>query len=189
MKELIKTAKGTTKNLGAFYQYQANHLRNQVRERVPSLQDPHVAEKRKGLDGRVGVIGGSREYTGAPYFAAVSAFKTGADLVHCFTHPDASSVIKGYCPELIVHPLLWASSHDQVEASALNIAKFFSRLDVLVIGCGLGRDDLQLSLVARIIELARLESIPMVLDADALSNPAKPISSPGLRKVHFDAKS
>ena len=45
-------------------------------------------------------------YTGAPYFAAFSALKTGADLVHVFCEREAGQVIKSYSPELIVHPVL-----------------------------------------------------------------------------------
>ncbi len=43
----------------------------------------------KGECGRIAVFGGCVLYTGAPYFAAISALKAGA-------------VIKGYGPELIV---------------------------------------------------------------------------------------
>ncbi|KAI3681610.1 hypothetical protein L6452_36410 [Arctium lappa] len=56
--------------------------------------------------GRIAVIGGCREYTGAPYFSAISALKIGADLSHVFCTKDVAPVIKGYSPELIVHPLL-----------------------------------------------------------------------------------
>ena len=45
-------------------------------------------------------------YTGAPYFAAISALKTGADLAHVFCEREAGQVIKSYSPELIVHPVL-----------------------------------------------------------------------------------
>ena len=45
-------------------------------------------------------------YTGAPYFAAFSALKTGAYLVHVFCEREAGQVIKSYSPELIVHPVL-----------------------------------------------------------------------------------
>ena len=45
-------------------------------------------------------------YLGAPYFAAISALKVGADLVHVFCEKEAGTVIKTYSPELIVHPVL-----------------------------------------------------------------------------------
>ena len=60
--------------------------------------------KRKGDAGRVGIVGGSAEYTGAPFFAAMAAYRAGADLVHVFCPPRAASVIKSYSPDLIVHP-------------------------------------------------------------------------------------
>jgi hypothetical protein len=37
-------------------------------------------------------------YTGAPYFAAISALKAGADLVHVFCEHEAGQVIKSYSP-------------------------------------------------------------------------------------------
>ncbi|CAD6185683.1 unnamed protein product [Caenorhabditis auriculariae] len=59
---------------------------------------------RKGDCGKIGIIGGSMEYTGAPYFAASSAARLGADLIHVFCTHDAATVIKTYSPDLIVHP-------------------------------------------------------------------------------------
>ena len=52
------------------------------------------------------MFGGCAQYTGAPYFAAISALKTGADMVHVFCEAGAGTVIKGYSPELMVHPVM-----------------------------------------------------------------------------------
>lgn len=38
----------------------------------------------KGSAGKVAVVGGCREYTGAPFFSAYSALKLGADIAHVF---------------------------------------------------------------------------------------------------------
>ncbi|XP_026971635.1 ATP-dependent (S)-NAD(P)H-hydrate dehydratase isoform X4 [Sagmatias obliquidens] len=73
---------------------------------VRNVVPPLAAWKHKGQAGRIGVVGGCPEYTGAPYFAAISALKVGADLSHVFTTQDAAPVIKSYSPELIVHPVL-----------------------------------------------------------------------------------
>ncbi|GAX75329.1 hypothetical protein CEUSTIGMA_g2774.t1 [Chlamydomonas eustigma] len=71
---------------------------------VPSLS--YGGSNYKGQHGKVGIVGGCREYTGAPFFAAASAAKAGADLCYVFCTESASSVIKSYSPELIVLPLL-----------------------------------------------------------------------------------
>ena len=54
------------------------------------------AQKVKGENGVVGVIGGSFEYTGAPYYSAISALKTGSDLSQVFCHTEAAIPIKSY---------------------------------------------------------------------------------------------
>lgn len=127
---------------------------------------PHLGqEKYKGQAGRVGVIGGSLDYTGAPYFAAISAMKVGCDLAHVFCAREAAPVIKSYSPELIVHPVLDSSN-------ALELIKpWLPRLHSLVIGPGLGRDPQILETVAKIIEYCRNEADdkkPLVIDADGL---------------------
>ena len=45
-------------------------------------------------------------FLGAPYYAAISSLKAGADLSHVYCLEAAASVIKSYSPELIVHPVL-----------------------------------------------------------------------------------
>lgn len=88
---------------------------------------PKLSEcKHKGQYGRIGVVGGSLEYTGAPYFAAISALKVGADLAHVFCQSEAAVVIKSYSPELIVHPLLDAENAVEL------IAPWLERLHVIV---------------------------------------------------------
>jgi ATP-dependent NAD(P)H-hydrate dehydratase len=39
------------------------------------------ADEDKGQHGRVAVIGGCEDYTGAPYFSAMASARLGADLV------------------------------------------------------------------------------------------------------------
>lgn len=42
---------------------------------------PELEGKRKGEAGKIAVVGGSIEYTGAPYFAAMSALKVNINLL------------------------------------------------------------------------------------------------------------
>lgn len=49
---------------------QLKDLRNIVKSIIPELDG-----KGKGEAGKIGIIGGSMEYTGAPYFSAISALR------------------------------------------------------------------------------------------------------------------
>ncbi|XP_064359999.1 ATP-dependent (S)-NAD(P)H-hydrate dehydratase isoform X2 [Dromaius novaehollandiae] len=80
---------------------------------VRNVIPPLTGKRHKGQDGRIGIVGGCQEYTGAPYFAAITALKVGADLSHVFCTKDAATVIKSYSPELIVHPVLLYLHHEQ----------------------------------------------------------------------------
>ena len=52
------------------------------------------------------MIGGSFEYTGAPYYSALASLRGGGDIAKIICSIDAGIPIKSYSPELIVHPLL-----------------------------------------------------------------------------------
>nr|KAF6460749.1 NAD(P)HX dehydratase [Molossus molossus] len=129
---------------------------------VRNIVPPLTTKKHKGQDGRIGIVGGCQEYTGAPYFAAISALKVGADLSHVFCTREAAPVIKSYSPELIVHPVL--DSPDAVS----EVEKWLPRLHALVVGPGLGRDDALLENVKGILEASKARAIPVVIDADGL---------------------
>ncbi|ONI28644.1 hypothetical protein PRUPE_1G152800 [Prunus persica] len=144
---------------------------NVLRAITPTL-DPN---RHKGQAGKIAVIGGCREYTGAPYFAAISALKIGADLSHVFCTKDAAAVIKSYSPELIVHPVLEESYGVRDDEKRIisgkvlaEVAKWMERFDCLVIGPGLGRDPFLLDCVSKIIKLARQSNVPIVIDGDGL---------------------
>ncbi|KAL7925007.1 carbohydrate kinase [Trichoderma austrokoningii] len=140
-----------------------------VRRMVPPLLDTF----HKGQLGRVAVIGGSEDYTGAPYFSAMASARLGCDMSHVICTPAAAAVIKTYSPNLMVHPLMRQSAgKDETDADpdqvAQRINEMLGRLHVLVVGPGLGRDPLMQATVARVIKAAREAQMPVVLDADAL---------------------
>ncbi|HEY6436998.1 MAG TPA: NAD(P)H-hydrate dehydratase, partial [Ignavibacteriaceae bacterium] len=116
----------------------------------------------KGQLGRIGVVGGSVEYKGTPYFAATSALKVGADLSYVFCTRESAPIIKSYSPDLIVYPNL--DSMNVIE----EITSLLPKLHSVVIGPGLGRDDRILATVGQIIDKVKELDLPMVLDADAL---------------------
>ncbi|KAJ5320155.1 hypothetical protein PENANT_c025G00729 [Penicillium antarcticum] len=145
-------------------------LFSKVRKIVP----PMLEKFHKGQLGRVAVIGGCADYTGAPYFSAMASARLGCDMSHVLCERSAAPVIKGYSPNLMVHPLLPSrdtiNGHVSFDAPTLAapIVDMLSRLHALVIGPGLGRDEVTLKIVAEVIREARSRSIPFVLDADGL---------------------
>ncbi|KAL0073731.1 H-hydrate dehydratase [Phycomyces blakesleeanus] len=144
------------------------HL-SKVRQLIPPLS----GELHKGQAGRIGIVGGSEDYTGAPYFSGISAMKLGADLCHIFCEPGAGTAIKAYSPDLIVHPYMRTEDKKDMPGSSVKeitdrVSSVFSRLHVLVVGPGLSRDSLMLASTREIIGKAREENMAIVIDADGL---------------------
>ncbi|RDB23663.1 ATP-dependent (S)-NAD(P)H-hydrate dehydratase [Hypsizygus marmoreus] len=146
----------------------------QLFEQLKQLIPPLNGTLHKGQSGRVGVLGGALDYTGAPYFAAISALRFGADLSHVICSPTAAGAIKSYSPDLIVHPILREeSTPEQVKPT---LEALLSRLHVLIIGPGLGRELYMESFAKLALSLARARGMFVVLDADALWMVGKDVS-------------
>lgn len=161
------------------------------------LIQPLLPNFRKGQAGKIAVIGGCEDYTGAPYFACHSAATIGADLSHVICEKSAAGVIKLYTPDLMVHPYLLELENANLLGEQLNlieklsleevinqdnsiitkiieekilpkIMKLLSRIDLVIVGPGFGRDKLMLSALKRIILEIKVLNIPIILDADSL---------------------
>lgn len=91
---------------------------------------------------------------------------------HVICEPGAGAVIKTYSPNLMVHPYMRQSKNlaqsESAESVSAEVVGMLSRLHVVVIGPGLGRDKLMQDTCAKVIEEARKQGIPFVLDADGL---------------------
>ncbi|KAF2186813.1 Ribokinase-like protein [Zopfia rhizophila CBS 207.26] len=150
----------------------ANATRKEILGKVYKMIPPMLESFHKGQLGRVAVIGGSEDYTGAPYFSAMASAKLGCDMSHVICEPGAGAVIKTYSPNLMVHPYMRQSknlsSSESLDSVSSEVLSMLSRLHVIVIGPGLGRDKLMQDTCARVIEEARKQGIPFVLDADGL---------------------
>lgn len=119
----------------------------------------------KGDHGRVLIVGGG-PFTGAPYYAAVGAYRTGADLAIVFAPHDAAEHIRGYGPEPVVHDA-GRSVHLDVEGANAVFAAL-ENADVLVLGPGLGDHPDTMRMATKILEEAAIQGIPCVIDADGL---------------------
>ncbi|TGZ68036.1 hypothetical protein CRM22_004482 [Opisthorchis felineus] len=125
-----------------------------LKDFIPALS----ATKHKGEMGRLAVIGGSKEYTGAPYFSGISALHCGADLVHVICAEAAAPVIKTYSPDLIVHPDL-DSNYDETK-------KWIDRAHAVVVGPGLGLGS-NIDIATKMVAYCSGQK-PLVIDADGL---------------------
>jgi len=145
---------------------------------------PLSAEAHKGSYGRIAVLGGNSHYTGAPFYAAMAALKTGADLAQIFTADEAAIPIKSYSPELMVVPVYNAKDADRLvrsnqmdspEAQQLlkdfvnEVTALLEKLHCLVIGPGLGRCPLVFRAIAQIIDAAKEANLFLVFDGDGLA--------------------
>lgn len=138
--------------------------------------------------GRVCIIGGCEDYTGAPYFSANATALMGCDLTHVICEQSAATVIKSYTPNLMVHPYLLDSNtfgryHQNDNGNVItnkgnikdiNLVKIktlLRNIHVIVIGPGLGRDEMMFSTIKDIIKYILEElggNIPIIVDADGL---------------------
>ncbi|MEM3738395.1 MAG: NAD(P)H-hydrate dehydratase, partial [Thermoplasmata archaeon] len=114
----------------------------------------------KGDNGRVLVIGGG-PYTGAPYFVAMAAYRTGVDLVHIATQEEAYPVLRNYSPFLIVHRM-----PEEADKRIEFLIDLHKKFDVIVVGPGLGKEKEMLGTCKEFISASEK---PMVVDADAIS--------------------
>ncbi|KAK8812236.1 hypothetical protein WA158_007470 [Blastocystis sp. Blastoise] len=142
-----------------------------VAKLIPKL----ISSCHKGSCGKIAIIGGSFEYTGAPYYAALSTLNAGGDLAFIICASEAAIPIKSYNPEVIVYPYLRSMNENQsnIEESTVSqcvrkISDLFNRFDAIVIGPGLGRDEQIMQTASELIKEACKQDIPLVIDGDAL---------------------
>lgn len=126
---------------------------------------PHAKpDSHKGENGRVLVVGGSLPFSGAPVYAAMAAYRAGADLVHVAAPSPTATAIRAMQPEPIVHeagagPALAKDSLGAVQA-------LISRVDAVVVGCGGGDAAETRALFQQLLLKTGRKGV--VLDADGL---------------------
>ena len=136
-----------------------NSLKNEIIK-------PLSVNSKKGENGCVATIGGSLEYTGAPYYSAISSLKAGSDLSHVFCHKESAIPIKSYSPELIVHPGFDISSNDILIKKTI---RWFKSMNSILIGPGMGREpDIEKIFVMFSKHISEFKNIPLIYDADGV---------------------
>ena len=120
---------------------------------LSGLLPPRRFSTHKGDCGRVGIIAGSRGFTGAAIMAAQAAVRAGAGLVSLFVTPDIYPLVApAVMPEVMVTPV-------DCYLAVLDLP-----LDALALGPGLGQGD-----APDVLAVIEYFKGPMVVDADALN--------------------
>ena len=116
----------------------------------------------KGNNGRLLIIGGSKDYSGAPAIAGMAAIGAGADLVYVASPQKAAEAIKSTSPDLIVKSL----DGDKLSlAHADELLELSENVDAVLIGPGAGIDEDTSKLFNVLVTKIKK---PIVLDADSL---------------------
>lgn len=118
----------------------------------------------KGSAGRLAVLAGSEQYTGAPFLTGNAAARTGAGLTGLLG-PEGLERLTGPGERDLIFPydreeILDADRSDEVE-------EFLDRQNAFVVGPGLGQSE---KLTDDLVEFLRDREQPVVLDADGLNN-------------------
>ena len=120
-----------------------------------------TGNEHKGDFGRLLVIGGSKDYIGAPLLVDSAARKTGVDLV--FLNCPEYVANRQNDPNLIINSL---DSKFYINSNDIdNILNKFTSFDTIVVGCGIGTNTETRDAVSILIK--NVEK-PIVMDADAL---------------------
>jgi len=122
----------------------------------------------KGTYGKILVIAGSKNMSGAAYFSAKAAYRMGVGLVRIVTPEENRQIIQTLLPEAIVTTYQKKQLDGDWLMDAINWAS------VIVIGPGMGRSEEAHYLLSKVLSISE---VPLVIDADAINILAK---EPGL---------
>jgi len=132
-------------------------------ERYPPIEK----SAKKGDRGRLLIIGGG-PFHGAPILAGLAAARSGCDLVHVAMPNSASGRVEW--PPTIIREVL-EDEESLTHASVNSISEILSSSrspDAMVIGPGLGRNSETIAAVSELLELAQVNGIPTVVDAEGI---------------------
>lgn len=118
------------------------------------------ADSNKGTYGRVLIVAGSKNMSGAAYFNAKAAYRSGCGLVQIFTHESNRVILQTKLPEAIL------TTYEEEEDAKEKLEEAIKRADVIVFGSGMGNTYVTRNLLLFVQNLAK---VPIVLDADGIN--------------------
>ena len=138
--------------------------------------EPRPMLSNKYTHGRILVVGGSKDFHGAPMLAAFAAnsamasLLSGAGYSTIAVPKEVADSVKKLSMELIVKPLDWDDADGTV--AAISAIKH----DVLVMGPGMEKSESTDSIVTRVIKSEKARGNTIIIDADATRVMAKHIA-------------
>lgn len=149
-------------------------------DETPELLLPkRRADSNKGTYGKVLVIAGSKNMSGAAFFAASAAYRIGAGLVRVLTTEDNREVLQKQLPEAVLTTYGLSDDGGISEKSIEDVKEAVSWADVILIGPGLGQGKASATLVSYVITVCKC---PLVIDADGINILSKIVSGKTKKK-------
>lgn len=125
-----------------------------------------AADGNKGTFGKVLLIAGSKNMSGAAYFSALAAYRAGAGLVKILTEEENRVILQQQIPEAVLETISAEEVETSQEAASLVIREACQWADVVIAGPGLGTGVYGRQMTETIL---KEWNGPLVLDADALN--------------------
>ncbi|WP_349204850.1 NAD(P)H-hydrate dehydratase [Niallia hominis] len=155
VKDIGITARGFEGRFPKIYTYTRKDL-----ERIPRRQ----SYSNKGTYGKILVVAGSKNMSGAAYFSAKAAYRMGAGLVRIVTPEENRQILQTLLPESIVTTYQRSQLDGDWLTEAINWAS------AIVIGPGMGISEEAKYLLSKVLSISK---VPLVIDADAITLVAK----------------
>lgn len=140
-------------------------IRRLNHELVLSLLPDRNPWGHKGNFGKLLLLCGSRGYTGAAFFAAMGALRSGAGLVFLGVPESIYGIEAVKLNEPVIFPLPDAGGRLSADAVP-EILTRLPRMDAVLVGPGLGQSEGTLAVVRAVLEKAEC---PVVVDADGIN--------------------
>lgn len=140
-------------------------IRRLNHELVLSLLPDRNPWGHKGNFGKLLLLCGSRGYTGAAFFAAMGALRSGAGLVFLGVPESIYGIEAVKLNEPVIFPLPDAGGRLSADAVP-EILTRLPQMDVVLVGPGLGQSEGTLAVVRAVLEKAEC---PVVVDADGIN--------------------
>lgn len=140
-------------------------IRRLNHELVLSLLPDRNPWGHKGNFGKLLLLCGSRGYTGAAFFAAMGALRSGAGLVFLGVPESIYGIEAVKLNEPVIFPLTDAGGRLSADAVPEILARL-PQMDAVLVGPGLGQSEGTLAVVRAVLENAQC---PVVVDADGIN--------------------